>query len=80
MVLTMFFLGLLWVTLSVILSSYTDKTRQSLMEYTERMIEADIQDWDRDQLPDADVRGRYHTAVAVLLFQMLDQNVSCMCT
>jgi hypothetical protein len=45
------------------------------MEYTERMIEADIEDWDREQLPDADVRGHYHTAVAVLLFQMLDQNV-----
>jgi exocyst complex component 3 len=55
---------------------YTDKTRQALMEYTERMIEADIEDWDREQLPDADVRGHYHTAVAVLLFQMLDQNVS----
>lgn len=55
--------------------SYTDKTRQALMEYAGRMIEADIQDWYRNQIPDADVGGRYHTAVAVLLFQMLDQNV-----
>ena len=55
--------------------SYTDKTRQALRGYAHRMIEADIQDWSRTQCPDADVNGHYHTAVAVLLFQMLDQNV-----
>ncbi|XP_062522918.1 exocyst complex component 3-like [Corticium candelabrum] len=55
---------------------YTDKTRQALRGYAHRMIEADIQDWSRTQCPDADVNGHYHTAVAVLLFQMLDQNLS----
>ena len=55
--------------------SYTEMTRKTMAEYSERMIDVELQDWQRDVKPDTDVDQHYHTTVAVLLFQMLDQNV-----
>ena len=36
-----------------------------------------LQDWFKDEEPESDGRGFYVTQLPVLLFQIVDQNVSC---
>jgi len=38
-----------------------------------------LQDWCSSKPPESDVNGHYHTGIALVLFQMVDQNVSQYC-
>ncbi|XP_065898637.1 exocyst complex component 3-like [Dysidea avara] len=55
-----------------------DQVRSSVQEYITRMLNTEKEDWCSSKPPESDINGHYHTGIALVLFQMVDQNISAM--
>jgi len=54
---------------------YVKTTDKNVHTWLQNMSSTESQDWYRDQLPESDSEGYYRTALPIILFQMLDQNL-----
>lgn len=59
-------------------STCLDQVKSSVQEYISRMLTTEREDWCSAKPPESDVHGHYHTGIALVLFQMVDQNISAM--
>jgi exocyst complex component 3 len=48
----------------------------NVSELSKKMLQSEAEDWQSLELPDADNTGCFYTTVGILLFEMIDQNVS----
>lgn len=48
----------------------------NINEWMTNSLTSDIKDWHREQQPEADGHGYFNTPLPVILFQMIEQNVS----
>ncbi|MBN3315188.1 EX3L1 protein, partial [Atractosteus spatula] len=54
---------------------YVNTVRSSVSEWMHKALEVELTDWQRDQEPETDHEGFYHTSMATIITQMLEENV-----
>ncbi|CAH1772731.1 unnamed protein product [Owenia fusiformis] len=54
---------------------YLQQIRANFKEWMANSLRSDIKDWHRDTPPEADGDGYFNTALPVILFQMIEQNI-----
>lgn len=55
-------------------NKYVQKVRKSVSEWMQKALEVELTDWQRDQEPDIDHEGCYHTSLPTIITQMLEEN------
>ncbi|XP_041967167.1 exocyst complex component 3-like protein [Alosa sapidissima] len=55
-------------------NKYVQSVRRSVSEWMHKALEVELTDWQRDQEPDTDHEGYYHTSLPTILAQMLEEN------
>ncbi|TSQ92641.1 Exocyst complex component 3-like protein [Bagarius yarrelli] len=55
-------------------NKYVQCVRKSLSEWMQKALEVECTDWQRDQEPDIDHEGCYHTTLPTIITQMLEEN------
>uniref|UniRef100_A0A8C1T8L9 Exocyst complex component 3-like protein n=1 Tax=Cyprinus carpio TaxID=7962 RepID=A0A8C1T8L9_CYPCA len=55
-------------------NKYVQKVRKSVSEWMHKALEVELTDWQRDQEPDIDHEGCYHTSLPTIIAQMLEEN------
>uniref|UniRef100_A0A8C2G2Z6 Exocyst complex component 3-like protein n=1 Tax=Cyprinus carpio TaxID=7962 RepID=A0A8C2G2Z6_CYPCA len=55
-------------------NKYVQKVRKSVSEWMHKALEVELTDWQRDQEPDIDHEGCYHTSLPTIITQMLEEN------
>lgn len=55
-------------------NKYVQKVRKSVSEWMHKALEVELTDWHRDQEPDIDHEGYYHTSLPTIITQMLEEN------
>ncbi|XP_058254087.1 exocyst complex component 3-like protein isoform X2 [Hemibagrus wyckioides] len=55
-------------------NKYVQCVRKSLSEWMQKALEVELTDWQRDQEPDIDHEGCYHTSLPTIITQMLEEN------
>ncbi|XP_076025534.1 exocyst complex component 3-like protein isoform X2 [Genypterus blacodes] len=55
-------------------SKYVQSVRKSVSEWMHKVLEVELQDWQRDQEPDTDHEGFYQTSLPTIITQMLEEN------
>lgn len=55
-------------------NKYVQKVRKSVSEWMQKALEVELTDWQRDQEPDIDHEGYYHTSLPTIITQMLEEN------
>ncbi|XP_056308200.1 exocyst complex component 3-like protein isoform X1 [Danio aesculapii] len=55
-------------------NKYVQKVRKSVSEWMHKALEVELTDWQRDQEPDIDHEGYYHTSLPTIITQMLEEN------
>ncbi|CAJ1057048.1 exocyst complex component 3-like protein [Xyrichtys novacula] len=55
-------------------SKYVQSVRKSVSEWMHKALQVELQDWQRDQEPDTDHEGFYHTSLPTIITQMLEEN------
>ncbi|XP_058500432.1 exocyst complex component 3-like protein [Solea solea] len=53
---------------------YVQSVRKSVSEWMHKALQVELQDWQRDQEPDTDHEGFYHTSLPTIITQMLEEN------
>lgn len=53
---------------------YVQTVRKSVSEWMRKALEVELTDWQRDQEPDTDHEGFYHTSLPTIITQMLEEN------
>uniref|UniRef100_A0A3P8URZ3 Exocyst complex component 3-like 1 n=1 Tax=Cynoglossus semilaevis TaxID=244447 RepID=A0A3P8URZ3_CYNSE len=53
---------------------YVQSVRKSVSEWMHKALQVELQDWQRDQEPDTDHEGFYHTCLPTIITQMLEEN------
>ncbi|KAG7473223.1 hypothetical protein MATL_G00093300 [Megalops atlanticus] len=53
---------------------YVQSVRSSVSEWMQKALEVEAADWRRDQEPDVDHEGYYHTSLPTIITQMLEEN------
>ncbi|XP_036391446.1 exocyst complex component 3-like protein [Megalops cyprinoides] len=61
-------------TLEQLQDRYVQSVRSSLSEWMQKALEVEAADWRRDQEPDVDHEGYYHTSLPTIIAQMLEEN------
>ncbi|CAL8293078.1 unnamed protein product [Boreogadus saida] len=54
---------------------YVQSVRKRVSEWMHKALEVELTDWQRDQEPDTDHEGFYHTCLPTIITQMLEDNV-----
>ncbi|XP_060892317.1 exocyst complex component 3-like protein isoform X2 [Labrus mixtus] len=55
-------------------NKYVQSVRKSVSEWMHKALQVELQDWQRDQEPDTDHEGFYHTSLPTIITQMLEEN------
>ncbi|XP_012677756.2 exocyst complex component 3-like protein [Clupea harengus] len=55
-------------------NKYVQSVRRSVSEWMHKALEVELTDWKRDQEPDTDHEGYYHTSLPTIITQMLEEN------
>ncbi|XP_035251887.1 exocyst complex component 3-like protein [Anguilla anguilla] len=55
-------------------NKYVHSVRNSVSEWMQKALEVEQTDWQRDQEPDVDHEGFYHTSLPTIITQMLEEN------
>ncbi|XP_062856212.1 exocyst complex component 3-like protein [Trichomycterus rosablanca] len=55
-------------------NKYVQCVRKSVSEWMQKALEVELTDWQRDQEPDIDHEGYYHTSLPTIITQMLEEN------
>ncbi|KAJ8417478.1 hypothetical protein AAFF_G00287050 [Aldrovandia affinis] len=55
-------------------NKYVHSVRNSVSEWMQKALEVELTDWQRDQEPDIDHEGFYHTSLPTIITQMLEEN------
>ncbi|MBN3298221.1 EX3L1 protein, partial [Amia calva] len=55
-------------------NKYVNTVRSSVSEWMHKALEVELTDWQRDQKPDTDHEGFYHTSLPTIITQMLEEN------
>ncbi|KAG5839795.1 hypothetical protein ANANG_G00208780, partial [Anguilla anguilla] len=55
-------------------NKYVHSVRNSVSEWMQKALEVEQTDWQRDQEPDIDHEGFYHTSLPTIITQMLEEN------
>uniref|UniRef100_W5L090 Exocyst complex component 3-like 1 n=1 Tax=Astyanax mexicanus TaxID=7994 RepID=W5L090_ASTMX len=55
-------------------NKYVQSVRKSVSEWMQKALEVELTDWQRDQEPDIDHEGCYHTSLPTIISQMLEEN------
>lgn len=55
-------------------NKYVQKVRKSVSEWMHKALEVELTDWQRDQEPDVDHEGCFHTSFPTIITQMLEEN------
>uniref|UniRef100_A0A671MIK6 Exocyst complex component 3-like protein n=1 Tax=Sinocyclocheilus anshuiensis TaxID=1608454 RepID=A0A671MIK6_9TELE len=55
-------------------NKYVQKVRKPVSEWMHKALEVELTDWQRDQEPDIDHEGCYHTSLPTIITQMLEEN------
>ncbi|XP_076878321.1 exocyst complex component 3-like protein isoform X2 [Brachyhypopomus gauderio] len=55
-------------------NKYVQSVRKSVSEWMQKALEVELTDWQRDQEPDVDHEGCYHTTLPTIITQMLEEN------
>ncbi|XP_072520040.1 exocyst complex component 3-like protein isoform X1 [Salminus brasiliensis] len=55
-------------------NKYVQSVRKSVSEWMQKALEVELTDWQRDQEPDTDHEGCYHTSLPTIISQMLEEN------
>ncbi|KAJ8248834.1 hypothetical protein GJAV_G00228240 [Gymnothorax javanicus] len=55
-------------------NKYVHSVRNSVSEWMQKALEVELTDWHRDQEPDIDHEGFYHTSLPNIITQMLEEN------
>ncbi|MBN3288102.1 EX3L1 protein, partial [Polyodon spathula] len=61
-------------TLDQMQNKYVNTVRASVSEWMQKALEVELLDWQRDQEPDFDHEGFYHTSLPTIIIQMLEEN------
>nr|XP_023673022.1 exocyst complex component 3-like protein isoform X1 [Paramormyrops kingsleyae] len=61
-------------TLEKLQSKYVYSIRNSVADWMNKALEVELTDWQRDQEPDVDHEGFYHTSLPTIIAQMLQEN------
>ncbi|KAJ3596640.1 hypothetical protein NHX12_003044 [Muraenolepis orangiensis] len=56
-------------------NKYVQSVRKRVSEWMQKALEVELTDWQRDQEPDTDHEGYYHTCLPAIITQMLEENV-----
>ncbi|XP_020789338.1 exocyst complex component 3-like protein [Boleophthalmus pectinirostris] len=60
--------------LEELLNKYVSSVRTSVSEWMHKAIQVELQDWQREQEPETDHEGFYHTSLPTIITQMLEEN------
>ncbi|XP_038142825.1 exocyst complex component 3-like protein isoform X1 [Cyprinodon tularosa] len=55
-------------------NKYVQSVRKSVSEWMHKALQVELQDWQRDEEPDTDHEGFYHTSLPTIITQMLGEN------
>ncbi|KAI1904554.1 hypothetical protein AGOR_G00006830 [Albula goreensis] len=55
-------------------NKYVHSVQNSVSEWMQKALEVELTDWHRDQEPDIDHQGFYHTSLPTIITQMLEEN------
>ncbi|XP_068579781.1 exocyst complex component 3-like protein isoform X2 [Cebidichthys violaceus] len=55
-------------------NKYVQSVRKSVSEWMHKVLQVELQDWQRDQEPDTDHEGFYQTSLPTIITQMLEEN------
>ncbi|XP_077953220.1 exocyst complex component 3-like protein [Gasterosteus aculeatus] len=55
-------------------NKYVQSVRKSVSQWMHKALQVELQDWQRDQEPDTDHEGFYHTSLPTIITQMLEEN------
>ncbi|XP_041361118.1 exocyst complex component 3-like [Gigantopelta aegis] len=61
--------------LNLLQNLYLKNMKQNIADWTKNSLKTDNKDWCTAEMPDADGDGYYTTALPVILFQMMEQNL-----
>uniref|UniRef100_A0AAV2MPH9 Neutrophil cytosol factor 4 n=1 Tax=Knipowitschia caucasica TaxID=637954 RepID=A0AAV2MPH9_KNICA len=53
---------------------YVNSVHTSVCEWMHKALQVELQDWHREQEPDTDHEGFYHTSLPTIIIQMLEEN------
>ncbi|XP_043935477.1 exocyst complex component 3-like protein [Protopterus annectens] len=56
-------------------NKYVSEVRASMSEWMQKALEAEVNDWFRDQEPDEDHEGYYQSSLPVIIMQILSENI-----
>ncbi|KAL2093483.1 hypothetical protein ACEWY4_010795 [Coilia grayii] len=55
-------------------NKYVQSVQRSVSEWMHKALEVELTDWQRDEEPDTDHEGYYHTSLPTIITQMLEEN------
>uniref|UniRef100_F7AI63 Exocyst complex component 3-like protein n=1 Tax=Monodelphis domestica TaxID=13616 RepID=F7AI63_MONDO len=56
-------------------STYTEKIKISIAEWLQKALDGEVAEWFREQEPDMDPEGFYHSSLPAVVLQILDENI-----
>ncbi|KAM9067208.1 exocyst complex component 3-like protein [Sarcophilus harrisii] len=55
--------------------TYTEKLKLSIAEWLQKALDGEVAEWLREQKPDIDPEGFYHSSLPSVVLQILDENI-----
>ncbi|XP_068941877.1 exocyst complex component 3-like protein [Petaurus breviceps papuanus] len=55
--------------------TYTEKLKISIAEWLQKALDGEVAEWFREQEPDIDPEGFYHSSLPAIVLQILDENI-----
>ncbi|XP_074142584.1 exocyst complex component 3-like protein isoform X2 [Sminthopsis crassicaudata] len=55
--------------------TYTEKLKLSIAEWLQKALDGEMAEWFREQEPDIDPEGFYHSSLPAVVLQILDENI-----
>ncbi|XP_036607527.1 exocyst complex component 3-like protein [Trichosurus vulpecula] len=55
--------------------AYTEKLKISIAEWLQKALDGEVAEWFREQEPDIDPEGLYHSSLPAVVLQILDENI-----
>ncbi|XP_051830999.1 exocyst complex component 3-like protein [Antechinus flavipes] len=55
--------------------TYTEKLKLSIAEWLQKALDGEVAEWFREQEPDIDPEGFYHSSLPAVVLQILDENI-----
>nr|CAH0107998.1 unnamed protein product [Daphnia galeata] len=68
------------VSIEKLFQAYISNMAYNYNDWMQKTVETEARDWRRPVVPESDGDGHYHTESIVIIFQMVEQNLSVSCT